>query len=92
MEQSQIKIPSLYFTSQEIKKLLSYLIITSNWLCLNNCNNNYEKKGKYSAIQLGNMSKILTNNSDKETIKYIPKRELWINRFYFEIAKKIILV
>ena len=45
-----------------------------------------------SAIQLGNMSKILTNNCDRETIKYIPKRELWINRLYFEIAKKIILV
>ena len=46
-----------------------------------------------SAIQLGNMSKILTNNCDRETIKYIPKRELWINRLCFEIAnQKIILV
>ena len=41
-----------------------------------------------SAIQLGNMSKILTNNCDRETIKYIPKRELWINRLYFEIPPK----
>ena len=41
-----------------------------------------------SAVQLGNMSKILTNNCDRETLKYIPKRELWINRLYFEIANK----
>ena len=27
-----------------------------------------------SAIQLGNMSKILTNSCDRETLKYIPKR------------------
>ena len=33
-----------------------------------------------SAVQLGNMSKILTNNCDRETLRYIPKRELWINR------------
>ena len=41
-----------------------------------------------SAVQLGNMSKILTNNCDRETLKYIPKRELWINRIYFEIANR----
>ena len=41
-----------------------------------------------SAIQLGSMSKILSNNCDRETIKYKPKHELWINRLYFEIAKK----
>ena len=41
-----------------------------------------------SAIQLGKMSKILTNNCDIETIKYIPKREFWINKLYFEIANK----
>ena len=29
-----------------------------------------------SAVQLGNMSKILTNNCDRETPRYIPKREL----------------
>ena len=41
-----------------------------------------------SAIQLGNMSKILTNNCDRETMKYIRERELWISRLYFEIANK----
>ena len=41
-----------------------------------------------STVQLGNMSKILTNNCDRETLKYIPKRELWINRLYFEIANR----
>ena len=41
-----------------------------------------------SAIQLGNMSKILPNNCDRETIKYISSRDLWINRLYFEIANK----
>ena len=29
-----------------------------------------------SAVQLGNFSKLLTNNCDRETLKYIPKREL----------------
>ena len=41
-----------------------------------------------SAVQLGNMSKILSNNCDRETLQYIPKRELWINRLYFDIANK----
>ena len=41
-----------------------------------------------SAVQLGNMSRILTNNCERETVKYIPKRELWINRLYFETANK----
>ena len=41
-----------------------------------------------SAIQLGNISKILTNSCDRETLMYIPKRELWINRLYFEIANR----
>ena len=41
-----------------------------------------------SAIQLGNMSKILTNNCDRDTIKYIPSRHLWINRLYFAIANE----
>ena len=41
-----------------------------------------------SAIQLGNLSKLLTNNCDRETLKYIPKGELWINRLYFEIANR----
>ena len=39
-----------------------------------------------SAIQLGNMLKILTNNCDRDTIKYIPAQDLWINRLYFTIA------
>ena len=41
-----------------------------------------------SALQLGNISKLLTNNCNRETLKYIPKCELWINRFYFEIANR----
>ena len=41
-----------------------------------------------SAVQLGNMSRILTNNCDRETLKYILKRKLWINSLYFEIANK----
>ena len=41
-----------------------------------------------SAVQLGNLSKLLTNNCDRETLKYIPKRELWINRLYFEIGNR----
>ena len=41
-----------------------------------------------SAVQLGNLSKLLTNNCDRETLKYIPKRELWTNRLYFEIANR----
>ena len=36
-----------------------------------------------SAVQLGSISKLLSNNCDRETLKYIPKRELWINRLYF---------
>ena len=41
-----------------------------------------------SVVQLGNLSKLLTNNCDRETLKYIPKRGLWINRLYFEIANR----
>ena len=41
-----------------------------------------------SAVQLENMSKILTNNCDRETIKYISKCELCISRIYFEVADK----
>ena len=41
-----------------------------------------------SAIQLGNISRILTNKCDRKTLRYIPKRELWINRLYFDIANK----
>ena len=35
-----------------------------------------------SSIQLGNIGKIL-NNSCRDTIKYIPARDLLINRLYF---------
>ena len=42
----------------------------------------------FSAVQLGNLSKPLTNNCDRETLKYIPKRELWINSLYFQIADR----
>ena len=41
-----------------------------------------------SPVQLGNISKILTNNCDRKTLTYIPKCELWINRLYFDIANK----
>ena len=36
-----------------------------------------------SSIELGNILKILTNNCGRETINYIPARDLWINRLYF---------
>ena len=39
-------------------------------------------------VQLGNISKLLTNNCDRETLKYIPKGELLISRLYFEIANR----
>ena len=41
-----------------------------------------------SAIQLGNMLKILTNNCNRETINYIPARDLWINRLYFSLSNE----
>ena len=41
-----------------------------------------------SSIQLGNMLKILTNNCDRETIKYILARDLWINRLYFSLSNE----
>ena len=34
------------------------------------------------------MSKNLSNNCDREALKYIPKLELVIKRLYFEIANK----
>ena len=34
------------------------------------------------------MLKILTNNCDRETIKYIPSKDVWINRLYFSIANE----
>ena len=41
-----------------------------------------------SSIQLGNILKILTNNCDRETISYIPVRDLWINRLYFSFSNE----
>ena len=32
------------------------------------------------------MLKILTNSCNRDTIKYIPSRDLWINHLYFAIA------
>ena len=38
---------SFYLTSTEINKLASYLITTTEWLCLNDCcNDEYEKRKK----------------------------------------------
>ena len=34
------------------------------------------------------MLKILSNNCDRQTINYIPLRDLWINRHYFSISKE----
>ena len=46
-----------------------------------------------SAVQLGNMSKILTNNCDRETLKYIPKRECGLISFILKLlTEKTILV
>ena len=41
-----------------------------------------------SAIQLANLLKILTNHRDRETVNYIPARDLWINRLYFSFSNE----
>ena len=41
-----------------------------------------------SSIQLGNILKTLTNNCDRDTINYIPTRDLWINRLYFSLSNE----
>ena len=41
-----------------------------------------------SSIQLGKMLKILNNNCDRETIRYISARDLWINRLYFSLSNE----
>ena len=41
-----------------------------------------------SFIQLVNILKILTNNCDRDTISYIPARDLWINRLYLSLSNK----
>ena len=40
-----------------------------------------------SSIQLGNIGKFL-NNSCRDTIKYIPPRDLWINRLYCSLSNE----
>ena len=46
-----------------------------------------------SAVQLGNICRILSNNCDRKTLTYMPKRELWINRLTFILQiKEIFLV
>ena len=40
------------------------------------------------SIQLGNMLKILTNNCNRETVRYIPARDLWIIRLYFSLSNE----
>ena len=39
-----------------------------------------------SSIQVSAISKILTTNCKRYTYQYIPMRELWLNRLYFEIS------
>ena len=41
-----------------------------------------------STIQLGNILKTVTNNCDRETINYIPARDLWINRLYLSLSNE----
>ena len=41
-----------------------------------------------STIQLGNILKILTNNCDRDTINYIPTRDLWIKRLYLSLSNE----
>ena len=41
-----------------------------------------------SPIQLGIILKILTNNWNRDTINYIPARDLWINRLYFSLSNE----
>ena len=45
--EKQMKITSFYFTNEEIKNLVSCFIITTQWLCMNNCKNKYPKREKY---------------------------------------------
>ena len=40
------------------------------------------------AIQLGSIEKILSSNCNRETFNYVPSRDLWINRLYFEISNE----
>ena len=38
------------------------------------------------SIQVSAISKILMTNCKRHTYQYIPMRELWLNRLYFEIS------
>ena len=38
------------------------------------------------SIQISSISRILTTNCKRYTYKYIPIRELWLNRLYFEVS------
>ena len=39
-----------------------------------------------SSIQIASISKILSANCNRYTFDYIPNRDLWVNRLYFEIS------
>ena len=39
-----------YFTNKEIRNLVSYFVTTAEWLCYNNCYNEYQKREKYCLI------------------------------------------
>ena len=41
------------------------------------------------SIQLGNMLKTLTNNCDRETVRYIPARDLLITKLYFSLSNEL---
>ena len=41
-----------------------------------------------STIQLGNILNILLNNCDRDTINYIPARNLWRNQLYLSLSNK----
>ena len=38
------------------------------------------------SIQISSRAKILTTNCNRDTFDYIPNRDLWLNRLYFEIS------
>ena len=38
------------------------------------------------SIQLSSISKTLSANCNRETFDYVPVRDLWLNRLYFEIS------
>ena len=50
MEQKQMKITSFYFTTEEIRNLVSYFVTATESLCMNNCKNKYPKREEYCLI------------------------------------------